>query len=220
MKSYIIHLSKIESSLETATKLQEELKSYDIEAELFEGTYGSDAVELLKKENRKVHDISFKGRELDERGVFKAERPGVIGCFYSHYNLWKKCAELNETICIFEDDVKIVRPLIPVEFEDILVIVLGARKNAKYIHYLNNPEGKPSAVEYLHASMPGTPGYLISPQGANKLLERYKNTFLPSDNAINYSVVKIQIHNYLVGEANLEKRSLTRSTKFWNRFND
>lgn len=220
MKTYIIHLSKIETSLETATKLQTDLKSYDVDAELFEGTYGSDAVELLKKENRKVHDISFKGRELDERGVFKAERPGVIGCFYSHYNLWKKCAELNETICIFEDDVKIVRPLIPVDFEDILVIVLGARKNAKYIHYLNNPEGEPQAVEYLHASMPGTPGYLISPQGANKLLERYKDTFLPSDNAINYSVVKIQIHNYLVGEANLEKKSLTRSTKFWNRFND
>jgi glycosyl transferase, family 25 len=218
MKSFIIHLSKIPSSLDSALQLQRDLKSIDIDAELFEGTYGSDAEELIKKENRTVHNINFKGNEIDERGIGKATRPGVIGCFYSHYRLWKKCAELNETLCIFEDDVKIIRPLIPIKFEDVLVTVLGAKKNRKYIHYLQDPQGNPKAEEYYNSSMPGTPGYMITPQGAAKLLNCYKNTFLPSDNAINTSVVNIKIHNYLIGEANLEKKSLTKATTFWKNF--
>jgi GR25 family glycosyltransferase involved in LPS biosynthesis len=68
--------------------------------------------------------------------------------------------------------------------------------------------------------MPGTPGYLITPSGAKKLLDCYKNTFLPSDNAINKSVVNIQVHSYLIGEANLEKKSLTKASNFWRSFND
>lgn len=219
MKTFIIHLSKIQSSLESALKLQSDLKSVDIDAELFEGTYGHEAEELIKKENRSVHNISFKGYEIDERGIAKALRPGVIGCFYSHYRLWKKCVDLDETICIFEDDVNIVRPLIPVEFDDVLITVLGARKNRKYLHYLHNPEGTPDAAEYQNSSMPGTPGYMITPKGAKKLLKYYKHTFLPSDNAINKSVVDIKIHNHLVGEANLEKKSLTKASNFWRSFN-
>jgi glycosyl transferase family 25 len=220
MKAFIIHLSKITSSLDSASKLKEDLKSIDIDAELFEGTYGNEAEELIKKENRSVHNISFKGFEIDERGIAKALRPGVIGCFYSHYRLWQKCLDLNETICIFEDDVNIIRPLIPVKFEDILITVLGARKNRKYLHYLQDPTGEPTAAEYLNSSMPGTPGYMITPQGANKLLNYYKNTFLPSDNAINKSVVDMKIHSYLIGEANLEKKSLTKSSKFWRAFDE
>lgn len=219
MKTFIIHLSKIENSLTSAQQLQSDLKKYDIEAELFEGTYGSDAIEIFKKENRIVHNTSFKGVDIDERSIAKALRPGVMGCFYSHYRLWKKCLELNETICIFEDDVNIIRPLMPVKFNDILVVVLGARKNRKYIHYLKSPKGEPQAMEYFNASMPGTPGYMITPQGAKKLLDCYKDTFLPSDNAINQSVVSIQVHNYLIGEANLEKKSLTKASNFWRSFN-
>ena len=29
---------------------------------------------------------------------------GEVGCFLSHYNLWKKCIELNVPLCILEDD--------------------------------------------------------------------------------------------------------------------
>ena len=217
-KTFIIHLSKIENSSGSAKQLQLDLKKYNIDAELFEGTYGSDAEQIFKEEHRVVHNTSFKGVDIDERSIAKALRPGVMGCFYSHYRLWKKCVELNETICIFEDDVNVIRPLIPVKFDDILVIVLGARKNRKYIHYLESPEGDPQAMEYFNSSMPGTPGYLITPQGAKKLLDCYTNTFLPSDNAINKSVVNIQVHSHLIGEANLEKKSLTKASNFWKSF--
>jgi glycosyl transferase, family 25 len=218
MKTFIIHLPKISNSLESAEKLKADLKKINIDAELFEGTYGNDAEEIFSNENRTVHPISFKGMEIDERYENKAKRPGVMGCFYSHYRLWQKCVELNETICVFEDDVEIYRALIPVEFEDVLVITLGARKSEKYKQYLYEPSGEPLAAEYYNSSMPGTTGYLISPQGAKKLLDAYKHTFLASDNAMNTMIVNIKIHNYLVGIANVDKKSLTKASKFWKEF--
>lgn len=218
MKTFIIHLSKIESSLLSAITLQEDLKLINVDAELFEGTYGSEAEEIFLKEKRTIHPYSFKGLPIDDHYIAKTNRPGVKGCFYSHYRLWKKCVELDETICIFEDDVKIVRPLVPVEFEDILIITLGARKSDRYKTFLDDPPIAPEAVYYHNASMPGTTGYLITPKAAKKLLETYEHTFLASDNAINVMVVDIKIHNQLVGLANLEKKSLTRSTEFWNKF--
>jgi glycosyl transferase family 25 len=218
MKSYIICLSKISESVKTATHLKNQLEQFKMPAELFEGTYGSDAEEIFTNENRTVHPVSFKGLEVDERYSNKAKRPGVMGCFYSHYRLWKKCVELDETICVFEDDVKIYRELIPVDFTDVLVLTLGARKSEKYKQYLTDPVGKPKAEQYHNSSMPGTTGYLISPQGAKKLLETYKQTFLASDNAMNTMVIDIKIHNYLVGTANIDKKSLTKASKFWKEF--
>jgi glycosyl transferase family 25 len=218
MKTFIIHLSKIPSSLESAQQLQLDLKNINIDAELFEGTYGNDAEDLMIEENRKIHPISFKGLPIDDHYISKNNRAGVKGCFYSHYRLWQKCLDLNEIICIFEDDVKIVRPLTEVNFEDVLIITLGARKSDRYRQFLYEPEGEPRAEYYHNASMPGTTGYLISPQGAKKLLSTYEHTFLASDNAMNKMVIDIKIHSHLVGLANLDKKSLTRSTEFWNKF--
>lgn len=219
-KAFIIHLSKIDSSLTSAIQVKSELSNIGIDAELFEGTYGSDAEDIFNKEGRTVHPISFKGSPVDERYVGKMSKPGVMGCFYSHYQLWKKCAELNETICIFEDDIKIHRALIPVKFNDVLILTLGARKSERYESYLLNPVGTPAAVEYFNSSMPGTTGYMLTPTGANKLLTAYSRTFLASDNAMNRMIVDLKIHNYLVGTANLNKQSLTRSTGFWRKYNE
>jgi hypothetical protein len=66
--------------------------------------------------------------------------------------------------------------------------------------------------------MPGTVGYMITPDAAKKLLINYKKTFLSSDNAINKGVVTIQIHSHIMGIANLDKQSLTASKKFWERY--
>lgn len=219
-KSFIIHLSKIESSLTSAKQVKLELANIGIDAELFEGTYGSDAVSIFENENRTVHPISFKGLPVDERYVNKMSKPGVMGCFYSHYRLWKKCIELNETICVFEDDIKIHRPLIPVKFDDVLILTLGARKSERYESYLLAPSGEPKAVDYFNSSMPGTTGYMITPAGASKLVTAYKSTFLASDNAMNKMVVDLKVHNHLIGTANLDKHSLTRSTGFWKKYND
>ena len=54
MKSFIITLSKISTSLTTALNLKQQLESYGMPAEMFEGTYGNDAVEQMIIENRTI----------------------------------------------------------------------------------------------------------------------------------------------------------------------
>lgn len=224
MKNFIICLSKIGPSLETATNLKNQLELYGADAELFEGTYGNDAVKLMEVENRILHPVGIKGPiDPNDRSSQKASSPGVKGCFYSHYNLWKKCVELNEPIIIWEDDIVLSRPWQQVEWKDILIVALGhPAKSHKYMNYLVEPDGVPLAAEYHQTSMPGCCGYAIKPHAAEKLLKTYKNTYLPADNAINQHHVTIQIHNHAMGIALIKKdgkKSLTRTT-FWNNFND
>ena len=228
MKSFIICLSKIESSISTAKNLKQQLEQYNMPVELFEGTYGNDAVVIMQQEQRTIHPFGIKGPSplpITAEEIDKQERkllvPGVIGCFYSHYRLWEKCIELDEPILIFEDDIVLSRPVVPVEFEDVLVVALGhPSKSDQFMSYLTNPQGKPRASDYPRSSMPGCCGYAIRPHAAKKLVDTYVNTFLPADNAINQHHVTIQIHNYIMGIALIKKdgkKSLTRTT-FWSTY--
>jgi glycosyl transferase family 25 len=217
MKNFIISLSKIPASIETATNLKNQLEEFDADVELFEGTYGNDAVVLVGEEGRTVHPEGIKGKiDPSSPWVEKISSPGIIGCFYSHYRLWQKCVELNEPIVIWEDDIILTREFIKVEWDDVLVVALGhPNKSLRYMYLLESPEGTPEAIEYKPSSMPGCCGYAIKPHAAQKLLDVYSNTFLPADNAINRNIVKIQIHNYVMGIAIVEgKKSLT-SSKAW-----
>jgi cytidyltransferase-like protein len=225
MEAYIIHLPKIEHSLKTATDLKTSLESYGITAHLSEGIYGSNAVKIMEKEGRVIHPWGIKGPDSlfnsDDKTVLKAQTPGVKGCFLSHYNLWKKCVELNKPIMIFEDDVVLSRGYHPVSFDDVLVLAIGhPTKSADYWDYLNASEGKPISESWPKSSMPGAMGYAIKPHAAKKLLDVFSKTFLPADNAISQYHVKIAITNHLMGRALVDedgKKSLTRTT-FWNDF--
>lgn len=225
MKNFVICLSKIETSLSTALKLKSQLDNFGYETELFEGTYGTDAVQMMEDEGRTIHPVGIKGptASIDEndRSVLKMQSPGVKGCFYSHYRLWKKCVELNEPITIWEDDIVLVRKYTPIDWDDVLVLALGhPAKSLKYIDYLENPEKLSEAKEYFQSSMPGCCGYAIKPHAAKKLIDTYSKTYLPADNAINQQLVTIQIHSNIMGKALVKKdgkKSLTRTT-FWNTY--
>jgi len=229
MKAFIIHLPKIESSLRTAVEVKKKLDEYNIENELFEGSYGNTTKQIFEEQNRKCHPYSFKGpnSKYTEDEITGLSQPGVMGCFFSHYRLWKKCIDLNEPIMIFEDDVLFVRPYKSVEFDEVLITVFGnRRKSDKYWQYFENPQGEPRAKDYWQASMPGTPGYAIKPHAAKKLVDFYDAgpTFLPSDNAMMSMIIKIQVHSHIMGRAlcgDDGKKSLVRGKKdFWSTFNN
>lgn len=48
-------------------------------------------------------------------------RPGVQGCFLSHWNLWKKCIELDEPIIILEHDAIIQNYWTPIEISNSVI---------------------------------------------------------------------------------------------------
>jgi len=224
MKSFIINLSKIASSADTALNLKKQLEEFGMPVELFEGTYGNDAVEMMDKENRTWHPFGIKGPDVTpdptSQPSQKGNTPGVKGCFYSHFRLWQKCVELNEPIIIWEDDIVLTRPYMPIDWTDVLVLALGhPSKTEKYRHYLESPEGDPRPEPYFQSSMPGCCGYALKPHAAKKLIDTYNNTFLPADNAINQHHVIIEIHIHVMGIALIKKdgkKSLTR-TSYWDK---
>lgn len=225
MKSFVIHLSKITESLTTATATKTELEKHNIPTELWEGSYGDEVDREFLANNRKLHPWSFKGPGAllieNSSYVIKNNRPGIKGCFMSHYRLWQKCVELNEPIMIWEDDIMIRRGYLPVEWKDVLILALGhPAKSQRYLEYLENPDlTNPTSAVFQNSSMPGCCGYAIKPHAAKKLVEIYANSYLPADNAINQHHVTIEIHNCIMGIAMIKKdgkKSLTR-TRYWDK---
>jgi GR25 family glycosyltransferase involved in LPS biosynthesis len=222
MKNFIICLSKISSSFESAIKLKNNLLKYEIESEFFEGVYGNDAVRIMAEEGRVLHSYGVKGAiGKDNKNIEKMQLPGVKGCFLSHYYLWEKCTEINEPIVVWEDDIEIIRPYYNISFKDVLIIALGhPAKSQRYIKYFKTPQGQPTAEPYFQSSMPGTCGYVIKPHAAKKLVEEYKNSYLSSDNAMNKNLIKLEIHSHVMGLAKTKsegKKSLTK-TKMWEKY--
>ena len=252
MKAFIIHLPDREHSVTHANYMLDTLTSYGIEAELFNGINGNDAVAAAKKSGKTLYPYSIKNYELNKKEILelvrpelrdtfhdtyratiferqpigqadipKLSRPGVIGCFYSHYALWKKCVDLGEPIMIFEDDVKFYRGYEPVEFDGIVILSLGKSSflTNPQKTYLENPSGTPVAKPWKNFSMPGASGYAITPDTALGLIKFYKPYWSPADNAINQFVCKIQIHTYIMGRNTLPEEgnvSMTKS-KDWDK---
>lgn len=221
MKCFIIHLPEIEASLNAALRLKKQLEDFNHEVTMFEGTPGNEAIKIFEENNINLFG-DFTEHQKKEKYFLKCSMPGVKGCFYSHYRCWQKCVELNQTILIFEDDAVIKKNFVPVEFEEILIVASSHRKKMlSYLKYLEEHNDLPKAKEYNSSSMPGTAGYAIQPNAAEKLLKFYKNNYLPADNAIHKGIVKIQIHNHMMGKAEprggaLGKMSMIR-TNFWDK---
>lgn len=246
MKAFIIYLPEREHSVQHSAYMLEQLKSYNIDAHLFEGTPGDRAVKLAAKAKKILYPYSIKNRVLgdkdleriirpelleefkkkyhyqiterqaiSEEHVGKLSRPGVVGCFYSHYSLWQKCVDLDEPIMIFEDDVKFYRGWNPVTFDGVLILSLGKSSFLSEPHktYLENPTGNPQARTWRNFSMPGASGYAITPNAALRLIKFYKPYWYPADNAINQYLTPIYIHNYLMGRNTLPEEGNVSMTK-------
>jgi glycosyl transferase family 25 len=221
MKAYVIGLTRIPSSFDSAIQVYTQLKEYGLETYFHEGTYGDQVEEIFANEGRILYHTSFKGNPVDDEYKQSCMRLGVMACFHSHYRLWKKCVELDEPILIFEDDVIFEQEWIPVDWEDVLLVATGKSvyKDEWYAEKLYNPVGNPMAVGLNRKVMPGAVGYGLTPQGATKLTEFYDTCFLPADNAMNANVGNLQCHTYLMGRAALDedgKKSLTK-TKMWDK---
>lgn len=215
MKAFIISLSKIESSITTAKAMIEPLESYGFDVELFEGSYGNEMKKIFKTQGRLFHPTDYNENPVSP--TRKTAGPGAMGCFYSHYRLWEKCIELDEPIWVFEDDIEFIRPYYPVDFDEVLITIVGSWKQIFEINPYEEPSIGPTALDFNAPCVPGTPGYAIKPKAAKKLVKHFAKTFTCSDGAMRSSVIKIQRHSHLMGRALVDedgKISLTRK-KDW-----
>jgi GR25 family glycosyltransferase involved in LPS biosynthesis len=214
MKSFIIHLSKVKSSLTSALESKAGLEKIGIFPTMFEGTYGPDADKLF--ESYKVHPAP--GIELDRR---KVSGTGAKGCFHSHYRLWQHCVDINESIMIFEDDIIVLNNYTDIDFQEILILSINFDWGPimeKWRNYLEQPNNFKQALPFTEKFMPGTSGYIIKPVAAKKLLDTYLNTYITVDVAMNSDVIVMEIHPQLIGRSKTmdEKESLVRRINWDN----
>lgn len=205
------------AAVELARKSQKTLYPYSIKNRQLDAEEIKKLIDpsRYKEFKKKYHATIYEKQYIGADDIKKLSRPGVIGCFYSHYRLWEKCVELDEPIMIFEDDVKFYRGFKPVVWEDILILSLGKSSflGEPWKSYLENPKGIPQAVEWKNFSMPGASGYAIKPNAAKGLVKFYKPYWYPADNAINKFVVKIQAATYMMGRNTLPDEGNVSMTK-------
>lgn len=179
------------------------------------------------------HHYAITG--LKKQGKFKKGRLGVIGCFFSHYYLWKRCVDLNEPIIILEHDGYLTRPIqdnILDQFDDVLKLDRLDPYNEHYERDLNAEKYLPTTVtsytnnpakvlKYgLQDYFKGAYSYIIKPHAAKKILRYIKiNGHRPADQQINASIVKLQtivptvarLHPYYAIGNNIDTASLTKN---------
>ena len=104
-----------------------------------------------------------------------------ISCAQSHYLLWKKCVELNETICILEHDAVFIKTFDLEDFDGGAMSInspANATFNDKiYDSLLENKENEVPWVtdQSVPQGLPGNSAYIIKPWAAKKAIELQDN---------------------------------------------
>ena len=222
IKTFIIRLEENEHSCKMAQDCYDQAVKFNLQPEFFKAINGNDS------------DQHYKATGIKRLGKFKKNRPGVDGCFFSHYYLWKKCVDLNEPIIILEHDgfmIKEVDVSIMNEFDDVLKLdrldPYDNRYNQKIekecclnvrvepYFYTNKKVQKVDLGEYFK----GAYSYIIKPKAAIKLIKFIKkNGHRPADQQINSSIVNLKatvptvarLHPFYSIGNNIETESLTK----------
>ncbi len=153
--------------------------------------------------------IAKEGLIINPGGAHKVSRrgKGVLGCFLSHYFLWKKCVDFNVPIGVLEYDAILIKSIpdnILNQFDDYLNLDytrhthLGlSSKGHEYLSQIELEKDNPLTVKSIIEKKPGIKhhfkyinsnhikgafGYIIKPSGAAKLIQATKDYgILPAD---------------------------------------
>lgn len=170
MKSYVIYLPQYKASCEMADHALASSVKHGWSVELFAGVDG---------QQHSLANFGLRANRQDAKCRTMLERAGVQGCLLSHWQLWKKCIELDQPIGIFEHDVEFVAPCPNVEFEHVLKLEGFDRKKSR-------PGG-----EWYE----GARAYCITPAGAWRLLDWIdQHGCLPADVQIAHDIVDIHLY--------------------------
>ncbi|MGL2358183.1 glycosyltransferase family 25 protein [Helicobacter pylori] len=198
MRVFIIHLSPKTcqnfSLKEThITPLLESLKLQGISYEIFDAIYSKISPTQLHPlilehlhpsfmvedlwafcKNKKHPPCALKNFFYTLKHCGKRMGFGELGCYASHYLLWQKCIELNEAICILEDDI-----IVKERFKESLEFCYQHINELGYIrlmHLEENVAKQKTLIKGVSQILNfkdgiGTQGYVLAPKAAQKLLK-------------------------------------------------
>ena len=223
IKTFIIRLEENEHSCKMAQECYDQAVKFNIRPEFFKAVNGYES------------EKHYASTGIKRLGKFKKNRPGVTGCFFSHYYLWEKCIKLNEPIIILEHDGYIIRHIqdeLLNTFDDVLKLDNLDPFDLKYNKKIDlEKEHEIKVIEYKFSNkkvkkvelgeyFKGAYSYIIKPQGAKKLINFIqKNGHRPADQQINSSILELKttvptvarLHPFYSINNNIETASLTKN---------
>ena len=194
MKAYVITLENNKDSVDAADRCIESHHKFknNFEIEKYEAT-DSKLAEVSLKANYIQWNYPWSGVVTDfKSGLVKhayttADPKKRMACFVSHYRLWYKCKDLNEPILVLEHDAIFIRNL---DLEQVLwdspFDILGinnplmATRKAKLYHdtIISTDQEYQKVPDIDDITIPqglaGNSAYIITPNGANTMLELVK----------------------------------------------
>ena len=161
-RKYVITLMDVPESLAGTGRCISSAERYgeDKGMEIFPGVKKEESLAFFLE-----HGLTFTSTPRHEEDHDIAAE---MGCFASHYLLWKKCVELNEPIIILEDDVEFCAPILPLKFKEL--IHLGRPALPLNARIMEAVPDKYQEVYYPFNYLLGTQAYGIMPHAAQKLI--------------------------------------------------
>jgi glycosyl transferase family 25 len=224
MKAFIIRLEENEHSCTMAQECYDQAAKFNLQPEFFKAINGHNA------------SYHYERTGIVKGGKFKKNRPGVSGCFFSHFYLWEKCIKLNEPIIILEHDGYFIRPLpkdILTQFTDVLkldridpysskyeLMLENEKHNKVAVDDYKNPNPKDLSKKGISNYFKGAYSYILKPAGARKLVYSARTYgHRPADQQINNTVLNLKttiptvarLHPFYAIGNNIETKSLTRN---------
>jgi glycosyl transferase family 25 len=152
---------------ERMSYVSENLKNKGVDFEFFYSKTLEELEDYMATNH--VEEKSFRFR-------IKAIMTGEVGCFDSHYRLWKKCLELGEPILVIEDNIEFVNG---VDFK--AITFSEDAKNAGIVSFAENSlvldyKKYYKTHELKERALFPTICYVVSPRVA-KMLVRMVNKF-------------------------------------------
>jgi len=194
MKSFIIVLKNHEKSEQLGQTAIESAQQYHWDLEMFNAIDGR---------NNSLENYNLKPTTLKKKPNRLFQKPGVVGCFLSHYILWKHCLTINQPIGIFEQD------------------VVFQKENNNIVNFTEVLRlDKPDKIGKDHGTgiwWQGSHSYFLKPAGAKKLIDwSHKFGASPADHMLGTNIVDIQFNldNLVVLSEEANTISLTRPDTF------
>ncbi|KIF46853.1 glycosyltransferase family 25 protein [Vibrio owensii] len=192
MKIFIISL---DSSYDRRLRIAEEFSKMSLSYEFFDATSVAKLPQSFLKNYAKKKSIDLKGYALTL---------GELACFHSHYQLWNKCYESNESILVLEDNVDIsehfpslIKDLsITLEEEKLTdnLIKLSASKDSKFKKLVSIGSSEEFFLGKYTSPTTSAMGYILSPCVAESLINNIKDFINPVDDYME----KVWLHSFKV----------------------
>lgn len=224
IECFIIRLEENKHSCQMAQDCFNQAVYHGLQPTFFKAINGNDAA------------IHYNKTNIVPKHKMKKGRPGVIGCFFSHYYLWLECINSNVPFVILEHDGYILKSFgenILNTFDDVLKLDRLDPYSSSYNKCLNMEVDLPLVIEkYTNLTnknpdkigtgnyFKGAYAYIIKPSGAKKLIKHIKqHGHVPADQQIGDWIVDTRttipslarLHPFYSVGTNIKTASLTKN---------